>query len=691
MEKNMFDIIKKQNGERFAKAIRNYDNGIFDIPNLDKIVKYAGRAAEPIMQYLVSLKGVKIEEHGVHQDPITLLEQAGYNAYVADTLEKQNAIKKYYANGEELCTFKDDERFEKYYIINAVRKDVDKIKRSDFKNPQREDKYGTSVLSIQILKTGGFISIKNRYNHTVPNPDNTLNSNPDNIIPGLSSALKHYFDVDFSSQNIALPSGYVSIKNQICKYQTEINNVYVGDSFYVKDGVVTELDRREEMMLGGGFVLNLKEKKVVDIAPSADGLADVRMNYAKSLTNIIKGKKIQVTKNPIGGYDILADNKQILTVENGVLVNINCPELDIVYYYALGKMRGSVDISGVKNTLVLSGLDLTAIDSFNMSDKLKGIDLSNTKMPAIDLDLSAVERVVWHGADFSLLTSLKLPKKTKQYYFANMNFPATDIDFSYATDVLSITESDVSRITSFKLPAQINTVNLRNAKVPATDMDFSCVTDTLSINGTDLQHVKSLKLPKNIPHLHLSHTVLPAIDLDLSSVKERLDLVGTDLRSVKSLKLPCSANKINLSYADLPAIDLDLSEMADKFDLHGADLRAITSLKLPSKIKNLDLSCVKFPAIDLDLSNVSGKLNLSGTDFSNVKSLKLPSHITKSDLRYAKMPKQTNQIKTSFLHGTQRLISKIKTFFNAKSEEQKKQENEIKKSIEQGDKTWNTR
>ena len=39
MAKTMYDIIKKQNGERFAKAIRNYDNGIFDIPDLDKIVK----------------------------------------------------------------------------------------------------------------------------------------------------------------------------------------------------------------------------------------------------------------------------------------------------------------------------------------------------------------------------------------------------------------------------------------------------------------------------------------------------------------------------------------------------------------------------------------------------------------------------------------------------------------------------
>ena len=134
MAKSMYEIIKKQNGEHFAKAIRNYDNGIFDIPNIDKIVRYAGRDAEPIMQYLISLKNVKIEAQAVHQDPIRLLDKAGYDAYIADTLEKQNAIQKYYATGEGLCTFRDPDRFKKYYIINAVRKDVDKINAKISKN-----------------------------------------------------------------------------------------------------------------------------------------------------------------------------------------------------------------------------------------------------------------------------------------------------------------------------------------------------------------------------------------------------------------------------------------------------------------------------------------------------------------------------------------------------------------------------
>ena len=77
------------------------------------------------MSYLISLKNIQIEEHAVHRNPIELLDKAGYNAYVADTLEKQNAISKYYKDSEKLCTFRDPNRFKKYCIINAVRKDVD--------------------------------------------------------------------------------------------------------------------------------------------------------------------------------------------------------------------------------------------------------------------------------------------------------------------------------------------------------------------------------------------------------------------------------------------------------------------------------------------------------------------------------------------------------------------------------------
>ena len=89
MAKNIYNIIKKQNGETFAKAIRNYDNGIFDIPNIDKIVKYAGYDARPIMSFLISLKDIRIQEQAVHMNPIELLDKAGYDAYIVNTLKEQ--------------------------------------------------------------------------------------------------------------------------------------------------------------------------------------------------------------------------------------------------------------------------------------------------------------------------------------------------------------------------------------------------------------------------------------------------------------------------------------------------------------------------------------------------------------------------------------------------------------------------
>ena len=49
MSKSVFDLIKKQNGEAFAQAIRRFDSGIFDIPNLQDVVRYAGRNSLPLL------------------------------------------------------------------------------------------------------------------------------------------------------------------------------------------------------------------------------------------------------------------------------------------------------------------------------------------------------------------------------------------------------------------------------------------------------------------------------------------------------------------------------------------------------------------------------------------------------------------------------------------------------------------
>ncbi len=354
MEKrSIYEQIKKQNGEAFAKAIRNYDNGIFDVPDIVEIVKYAGQEAEPILPYLTSLKNVKIEEVEEPQDPIKLLDKAGYNAYYADTLSKQNLIEKYYASsrqlkcmrivspghyGEKLCTFSDKNRYKNYYIINAVKKNVNKIKRKDFIGKEkREDEYGTSVLSIQIAKSGGFISIKNRYNHTVENPDNTFNSNPDNIINGLSAALKKRFNVDFSSQQVDLPENFVIFNNHIIRYNYERNNVYFAASCYVKDGKIYSLKKGKELMLDT-CIFNVQRK--VLISPCRDVEVPIKKYTQKKcgnlefvLANELNGKKTRISKNKNGGYDVLADGVSILTTKEGKITALNLPTTKEIVNY----------------------------------------------------------------------------------------------------------------------------------------------------------------------------------------------------------------------------------------------------------------------------------------------------------------------------------------------------------------------
>ncbi len=313
----LYNKIKKQNGESFAKAIRNYDNGIFDVTDLDKVVKYAGCDAEVIMDYLISLKNIQIEEHGVYEDPIDLLKKAGYNAFYVDTLEKQNSIEKYYSDSEKLCTFRDFERYKKYHIIHCVKENAEEIKRSD--NPEREDDYGTSVISIQILKTGGFISIKNRYNHGVTNCDNTFSSNPDNIIGGLSQSIKHKYNADFSSKKVYLPEKYIDINGQIIKFNTEVDNIYYGDSFYFQDGKVFEIDKNKEIMFEN-YILNLQTKEIKTYSKGFHG-------FKHALDEEIKNKKLQIIKNEKGNKCLVADNTPILELSESRIISINFPNI----------------------------------------------------------------------------------------------------------------------------------------------------------------------------------------------------------------------------------------------------------------------------------------------------------------------------------------------------------------------------
>lgn len=324
MSKTMYKKLKKQKGERFAQTIRNFHNGLLEIPDLDVIVRHAGREAEPLLPYLMSLLASNDDVPvDAPANPFDLLEQAGYDAFYADTLEKQNSIKGYFAKGELLCTFNDAARHKNFHIVHAVKKDVDKIKREDFVGKEeREDAYGTSVISIQMLKTGGFISIKNRYNHTVDGCDNTFKSNPDNIIKGLSQSLKDHFNVDFKA-NDTLSNEYHAVGRQLFKYNREQNGFYFGDQAWIKDGKIHEIDRSAGDALFDGFLFDNKTKTLKKIDPdNQDSFADTFNRY-------------------YGGNPALTvDKKGNLTLDGDVLIGAEESRIKTLYLPAVTEVEG---------------------------------------------------------------------------------------------------------------------------------------------------------------------------------------------------------------------------------------------------------------------------------------------------------------------------------------------------------------
>ena len=344
----VYKQLKKQNGEGVAKVIR--EAVLLDVPNIVHILEFAGnnpdeaRALIPFIRERYKAK--TISEIFVDKNPLELLSDAGYDAFVADTLEKQNSIKKYFRAGEELCTFGDPTRHENFYIIHAVKRGADKIKPLD--NPERQDEYGTSVISIQIAKDGGFISIKNRYNHTVNDPDATFSNYPDFIIPGLTNSLRQFFNVDFDVTESLLPDGFCSINGQIFKFNYRIwgrlpgttkSGYYgYGDGFYFYGDNVIKLNLDYEIMLEN-YVLNLREGTLKDLIiheyESTDPTEWEQQRYQRKdktrilLERFFKGKNIKVTINPENKHEkiISADGVWTAKVVDGKMIELNLPNI----------------------------------------------------------------------------------------------------------------------------------------------------------------------------------------------------------------------------------------------------------------------------------------------------------------------------------------------------------------------------
>ena len=306
--RELFPTILEEEGTLFRLLSDNfhYRHSLYqDLVDNDKINSFSGFIYK---KYYT----VPEEKPVTNLSPEELLAMAGYDLYECYTKEDIEKFMKYYAPGEELCTFKVD-RLKNYYVFFAVKKNVDKIKRENFSVPRRQDAYGTSVISIQYMH-GDYneLSIKNRYNDTVADPDSTFSNDLDNIVPGLSYAFekKYHLSNRYDFKGFQIP-GYVLAKDgKYYKYNYVINNIYYCTDNIIIDNsiVVDKYQDKEKYLVIDYFVIDLVNKKVEFYKPVDDEFVD-------SFNDI---SKINIQKNKADGIKTISfdfDNGKRAVIE----------------------------------------------------------------------------------------------------------------------------------------------------------------------------------------------------------------------------------------------------------------------------------------------------------------------------------------------------------------------------------------
>lgn len=271
--------LKKLLGERAYNVIKNMDLDGEKLRKAFVTSKNAKACMEDLDEYQIKSLLSTIcgtDEIGTvlksTQEEITAkFNSVGYDTVIFDDEEKIAECAKYYAEGERICTYNNLKgRMDEYHMIVAVKKNIDKIKRSN--HPQREDEYGTSILNIQIAKNGSHMSIKNRYNHTIANPDSTFNNNLNNLCDGLQSMVLGYYGFAYLGKKDKNYDNIIKINDVYLKYFEEKDNIYYGAFVLDSQHGVRYNDTSRYYILKnmtggwlskGPIILDFKEKKAI--------------------------------------------------------------------------------------------------------------------------------------------------------------------------------------------------------------------------------------------------------------------------------------------------------------------------------------------------------------------------------------------------------------------------------------------
>ena len=357
---NDLKLIKKYYGENMMHLCRTLFPTILETPGklfslLEEKFAYSkflyddivdNSLVENFKNYIYSLTNEKKEEVIREEDPFTLLKEAGYNLYECKNETEIQSFKKYYKANEAICTFNGN-RLSHCHVFFAVKENVDQIRREDFLIPHRQDKYGTSVISIQFTRGDvNTLSIKNRYNHVVDNPDATFSNNLENIIEGLTKSFERSYNLNINqndSRSFELPHYVLANDGKYYKYNYEINNVYYCPNNIIIDHFIVRNPEKEKYIIADYFIIDLVNKKIKlyddNIRDSfIDGLQDIekievirdKQTGEKSIDITLKDGKKAFIKLDKFNRIIKYINNNLVNVGYGFLhLNISLQEIEL--------------------------------------------------------------------------------------------------------------------------------------------------------------------------------------------------------------------------------------------------------------------------------------------------------------------------------------------------------------------------
>ncbi len=420
---NDLKIIKKKYGEKMAHLCRDYFSTILETdglllklmlehfePNHDlyeDIIKQ--RKENDFKDYIYSLiENENNKETKSIKTPEELLREVGYDLYECECEEDIQRFKKYYAKGEELCTF-DGGRLDRCHVFFAVKKNVSHIRRKDFPNPERQDAYGTSVISIQFTRDESHtLSIKNRYNHTVNNPDSTFSNDLDNITPGLTSSFaEHYGLIQQHPNNKFELNSYVKASDgKYYKYNQEFYNVYYCPNNIIIDNFEVKRYDKEKYIVFDYFILDLVNKKIIiydmrfkdtfiDTILNIERIEIKRKEEEKEIIITLPDNKVIIVLDKDNKM-LKLENQNIKEIDNGFLFDskflqeINLPNVETIgdeflYYNDCLRKINLPKLQRVGNKFLVCNSPLEVVDLPSLTFVGNDFLYHNTALKKLDL------------------------------------------------------------------------------------------------------------------------------------------------------------------------------------------------------------------------------------------------------------------------------------------------------------------